>query len=337
MSPFPLARQAELRLAELYDDQKIHKWRKGYLYKAMGFIDAIYVPECRSWVEAYPTSRAFTTQPPSSSQHVPMSVVAHTWSDFPNWPCIPDDGDYDPFFYPPIHVQFHGHFVDFAPKLPWNSTPHAVANFNGCDLPSLQYEDFALYTVPALLLTHNTYVHIVNHAHPYYNSNVFHGLVPPLCLWNEYLEHRFRGAWTSRDVDIRIVPGALRVRKRSGDCLDVDTLYKVGEIKEWGDLDGKVNGSRSCVGYENNTRHLWWLDATNLRRFTYWPSSESVLAELVHQMEKPVELVRKVSTRGLYRQNLQRRMRANLVKEALSSTGNISHSVRVRRPRAREV
>ncbi|KAI6143772.1 hypothetical protein BKA82DRAFT_31580 [Pisolithus tinctorius] len=199
---FNLAHVAELHLAESFDEQHIHKWRKSFVSGIVKFMDALHVPNCGSWVEAYPTSISFTMQPPSLHYHIPMSVIAHTWSDFPAWPCIPEEGSYEPFHYLPIHVQFHGHFVDFAPKLSWSSTPNAIAHINGCDLPSIQYEDFALYTVPASSITHTTYIHIVTHAHPYYDSNIFHGLIPPLHLWNEFLEYHFQGAWIDTAVAV---------------------------------------------------------------------------------------------------------------------------------------
>ncbi|KAG6331839.1 hypothetical protein ID866_7248 [Astraeus odoratus] len=56
-----------------------------------------------------------------------------------------------------IHYAFHGQYSIDTPKLHTYSTPAAIANFNGLDLPSAYYEDLNLVTVPAFWIDHEKY------------------------------------------------------------------------------------------------------------------------------------------------------------------------------------
>src|SRR5205807_8911551 len=71
---------------------------------------------------------------------------------------------------PGIHYAFHGFYMHSLPKIHTYSTPHAIANFRGLDIPSLYYEDPALSTVPAFWIDNSERSYFPQHEHPYFTG-----------------------------------------------------------------------------------------------------------------------------------------------------------------------
>ncbi|KIN96463.1 hypothetical protein M404DRAFT_10910 [Pisolithus tinctorius Marx 270] len=148
-----VAKRVETQIAEhrdgMYEDGN---WRKYFVKETIEYIEGLYVRDCATWREAVPSTMSYFKKPPTTA-FVPISTLETSWEVMPSFPGIDS-----PYFCPGLHVAAHGYFVDFAPKYSYQSSPHAIANFNGCDLPSVTYEDPALFTVPATTITHDTFV-----------------------------------------------------------------------------------------------------------------------------------------------------------------------------------
>ncbi|KAG6326365.1 hypothetical protein ID866_12724 [Astraeus odoratus] len=95
-----------------------------------------------------------------------------------------------------VHYAFHGQYSVDTPKLHTYSTPAAITNFNGLDLPSAYYEDHNLATVPAFWIDHESYHYNPAIRHHDLDGASFQGLIPSLRQWNDYLEDRYRWLWT---------------------------------------------------------------------------------------------------------------------------------------------
>ncbi|KAI6140308.1 hypothetical protein BKA82DRAFT_31092 [Pisolithus tinctorius] len=128
---------------------------------------------------------SFFKKPNPATYLVLLSTVKTSWERMPSFPGIDS-----PFFCPGLHNTAHGYLVDFAPKLHHNSSPHTITNFNSCNLPSITYEDPALFTIPASTITHDTFVYVYYNAHILYGSE-FCRLIPPLQVWHKHLECHF--------------------------------------------------------------------------------------------------------------------------------------------------
>ncbi|KAI6138203.1 hypothetical protein BKA82DRAFT_32011 [Pisolithus tinctorius] len=319
-----IAKRTEIEVAAQHDSMYQGRgWRKEFVRRVVEYMESLYVRECPGSYYAVPSSPAFFTMPQPLLAHVPPSLIDVTWDAFPTFP-----GLGTPFEYPPIHVSYHGYLTDFAPKLSPMSTPHAIANFNGCDLPSISYEDPALWTVPASTVTHNTFVYLYSNCHPLYvGGNPFRELIPPLRVWHEYLEGHFRGLWREGITDVEHVPLFFRERRRGGHLFDLQLLEFVEQFKARGDLDERR------TGYDSAKKHLWWLDVTSRKRFTYWPGTDSIMADLEREMAKDPGLFGyKPRPRGLLATALARSHAAAETRRQLSSSQYHGRTVRIRRP-----
>ncbi|KAI6154261.1 hypothetical protein BKA82DRAFT_34916 [Pisolithus tinctorius] len=176
---------------------------------------------------------------PNSTALVPLSVIKTSWEVMPPFPGIDS-----PFFCPGLHVAAHGYFTDFYPKLSYLSSPHAIANFNGCDLPSITYEDPVLFTVLAFTIMHDTFVYIYYNAHILYCLE-FCRLILPLWVWHKHLECHFRGVWLDGSTDIHCVPRWYHERRRTRDVFDSNLLEFITELKREADLGTRIRYEES--------------------------------------------------------------------------------------------
>ncbi|KAI6150388.1 hypothetical protein BKA82DRAFT_4013203 [Pisolithus tinctorius] len=182
------AKRTEIAIAEAHDGMyEGNKWQKEFVKKVVDFMEGLYVRECANWCYAVPSSVSFFMKLQPLLVHVPLSLIKTTWWDFPMFPGLDI-----PYQTPGIHVTYHGYLTNFAPKIQFSSLPNAITNFNGCDLPSLTYEDPSLWIVPASTITHDMFIYIYTHCHPLYISgNPFQELILPLQVWHKYLESHY--------------------------------------------------------------------------------------------------------------------------------------------------
>ncbi|KAI6140164.1 hypothetical protein BKA82DRAFT_31269 [Pisolithus tinctorius] len=181
-----IAKCTELKIAEDHDTMyEGAKWRKYTVKEIIEFMEGLYIRDCSSWVHTVPSSMLFFKKPNPVTYLVPLSTIKMTWEQVPSFPGIDS-----PYFCLGLHLAYHRYLSDFFPKLTHTSSPHAIANFNGCNLPSFTYEDLSLFTLPAFTITHDTFVYVYYNVHPLYGPE-FCRLVPPLRVWNESLERHF--------------------------------------------------------------------------------------------------------------------------------------------------
>jgi hypothetical protein len=83
-------------------------------------------------------------------------------------------------------------YLHSLPKIHTYSTPHAIANFRGADVPSLHYEDPALITVPTFWINNAKESHFPHVSHPLFDRDIFGGVIPSMDCWHTFLEGKFR-------------------------------------------------------------------------------------------------------------------------------------------------
>ncbi|KAI6117308.1 hypothetical protein EDD16DRAFT_1520167 [Pisolithus croceorrhizus] len=180
------------------------------------YTEALYHEKANHWrrVAYGDHEKPFFLRTPSQNSVVPAIAMEYSWSILKR----PDDYDFSsPFYDPRIHVSFHSYLVDCLPKLSPASTPHAIANFNGVDIPSFTYEDPSIHTIPAFTITNDIFFYFKGRVHPFYNFQDFAGFIPSLWVWNRHLECTFQGSWNSDKTTLECTPGYLRSRTKNGE------------------------------------------------------------------------------------------------------------------------
>ncbi|KIK11764.1 hypothetical protein PISMIDRAFT_19254 [Pisolithus microcarpus 441] len=277
---------------------------KRYVEHVIGFIEEIYLPKCLNWKHAISQNRTQYTRSPFPWHVIPSIAVEQTWESIPRnfADRCPED---EPLVNQKVHLTFHGFLVNCLPKISAASTPHARANFNGVDIPSLTYEDPALETVPALALTNNTFFYFRGRVHPCYDYRKFHGIIPALRIWNQHLEHDFRRVWTSNSIDPRHVPRVLQTRHRDG-RVSFDPKVVLLLMERWDVITWGMEQDTRRAGYDAEKEHLWWRSPSGSTNWVNWPSSASIYADLERECEKGSgEDIPPARPRGIYRHSRQ--------------------------------
>ncbi|KAI6147443.1 hypothetical protein BKA82DRAFT_35524 [Pisolithus tinctorius] len=319
-----IAKCLKTQAAHLHDGMyEGNKWREEFVKRVIEYMENLYVRDCANWCYAVPSLQSFFIKLQPLLTHVPLSLIKITWDGFPTYP-----GLEMPFKLPGLHVTYHGYLTDFTPKISFMSSPNAIANFNGCDLPSLTYEDPSLWTVPTFTITHDMFVYITYNCHILYCSgNPFRDLIPPLQVWHKYLESHYQGLWREGITDVKCILLFFREHQKGGHLFDLQLLEFVNQFKTWGNLD------KHHTGYDHSRKHLWWLDSTSRKRFTYWPGTDEIMADFKHAMACDTgSAFSQPRCRGLYATALARPHAAAETHHKLPPSQYNGHTVCIQRP-----
>ncbi|KAG6330654.1 hypothetical protein ID866_8436 [Astraeus odoratus] len=168
-----------------------------------------------------------------------------------------------------VHYAFHGQYLIDTLKLHTYSTPAAIANFNGLDLPSAYYEDHNLVTVPAFWINHKTYHYNPTIRHNDLDGAGFQGLVPSLRQWNNYLEDRYRWLWVCFDFEHLLACWS----KGDESKFDNKKFDYILAVSRW---------KRLTMYKEGITLHPY----KGLDNISWWPTSRDVFLDLSKEIER---------------------------------------------------
>ncbi|KIK12775.1 hypothetical protein PISMIDRAFT_18490 [Pisolithus microcarpus 441] len=266
------------------------------------YMDGLYAEPRLHWrvigLGGFPFSKV-----PSAFHFIPTIAIEAAWNSID----VDLDNSFDllhePLSWSTLNLAFHGFFVNFYPKIHSASTKHAITNWKGVDIPSLNYEDPSLETIPAFTITNDIYLYFKSHTHPFFDHRAFHGFILSLRVWNLYLEGHFRRIWDDGTAGLRYVPSILWTKHRDGRVeVDPSVLLRLRELTN----HAKIHMGRRC-GYNADTQCIAWRPLSGGTKWISWPSTKTILEDLERECEKGSGETENVEyRRGIYARHLRK-------------------------------